>query len=99
MVMGPFAITVVGLALAGAAASWIVGAIYYVRCLAAIEGRDTAGLRFKAIFAWPFATGKLAGAAAENAAVVNKAIVAFLVCLTVAVATVSLSTNFNRISK
>jgi hypothetical protein len=99
MRMGPVAIGILALALSGAAASWVVGAIYYVRCLSAIEGENKASLRWKALVAWPFTLGKLKGAAAEHAAVVNKAIVAFFVCLTVAVATISLSTNLNRISR
>lgn len=97
--LGPFAITVLVLALAGAVASWVVGAIYYVRCLSSLGGEHDAWLRWRAMVAWPFTTGRLKGAAAEHAAVVNKAIVAFFVCLTIAVATVSLSTNYNRISR
>jgi hypothetical protein len=97
--MGPIGITVLVLALAGAAASWVVGAVYYFRCLAAVEGTDRNRLRLQAMVAWPFTLGRLRGSAAEHAAVVNKAIVAFFVCLTVAAAAVSLSTNFNRISK
>ena len=97
--MGPFAITVLVLALAGALASWIVAAIYAVRTLAAIEGEQAGRLRWLAVAAWPFAVGRLKGEASEHARIVNKAIVAFLVCVTVAAATISLSTNFNRISR
>ena len=99
MVMGPFAIAVLVAALAGAVASWVVGAVFYFRCLASLEGANRASLRWRAMVAWPFTLGRLNGAAAEHAAVVNKAVVAFFVCFTVAIVTISLSTNFNRISK
>jgi hypothetical protein len=97
--MGPIAITVLVLALVGAAVSWVVGAVFFFRCLAAVDGTDRGWLRLKAMVAWPFSLSQLRGAAAEHAAVVNKAIVMFFICLTVAAATISLSTNFNRISK
>lgn len=96
--MGPIGKAVLALALAGAAASWVVGAVYYARCLAAIEG-DRGWLRLRAAVAWPFTLGRLKGAAGDQAAVVNKAIVAFFVCLTIAVAAISLSTNYARFSK
>lgn len=96
--MGPIATTVFSLAIAGALASWVVGAIYFARAIAAMN--DPSGpSRWAAVVAWPFATKRMKGAAAENAAVVNKAIVAFLICLTLAVLTISLSTNYNRIAK
>jgi hypothetical protein len=97
--MGPLAIGILALTIAGALASWIVAAVYGVRALAAIEGPGAGRLRLLAIVAWPFAVRRLEGVASEHAAVVNKAIVAFFVCLTLAVATISLSTNFNRISR
>jgi hypothetical protein len=97
--MGAFAITVLVLALAGALASWIVASVYSVRTLAAIDGEHAGRRRWLAVAAWPFAVGRLKGEASEHARIVNKAIVAFIVCLTVAVATISLSTNFNRISR
>ena len=97
--MGTVAIVVMSIALAGAAASWIVAAIYAVKTLAAIDGPDRSNLRWLAVVAWPFAVKRFQGEASANAAVVNKAIVAFMVCIVVAVATVSLSTNLNRIAK
>ncbi len=97
--MGLLAVTILTLALAGALASWVVGAVFYFRCLSAIGGEDRNWLRLKAVIAWPFTLSKLRGTAADHAAIVNKAIVAFFVCLTVAVATISLSTNYARISK
>lgn len=96
--MGPVAIIVVGLAIAGAVASWVVAAIYGVRALVALEGRQHS-LRRVALFAWPFAVRRMQGVSREHAAVVNKAVVAFFVCLMVAIATISLSTNFNRIAR
>jgi hypothetical protein len=97
--MGVVATTVFTLAIAGAVASWVVGAVYFARCLAAIEGQDAGAARWAAVVAWPFALKRLKGAAAEHAAVVNKAIIVFLVCLTAAALTISLSTNYTRIAK
>ncbi len=97
--MGAVATTFFALAIAGALASWIVGAVAFARCLASMDGSGGGPSKWLAVAAWPFATRQLKGAAAEHAAVVNKAIVAFLVCLTVAVVTISLSTNYNRIAK
>jgi hypothetical protein len=90
---------VFSLALAGAVASWIVAAIYGVRALIALEGPQQRGLRRLALFAWPFAVRRMEGVSRDHAAVVNKAIVAFIVCVTVAVATISLSTNLNRVTR
>lgn len=97
--MGGFAIGVLMLALAGALASWVIGAVAYARCLAAIDGESRRRTRWLAVAAWPFALRRLKGSAAAQAAVVNKAIVAFLVCVTLAAATISLSTNLNRVAK
>ena len=97
--MGPFALGFLGLALAGALASWIVGAIYYSRSLRTLEtavGEPWAAL---SILVWPFTTKRIASASSDTASVVNKALVALIVCLTLGVATISLSTNFNRVSK
>jgi hypothetical protein len=96
--MGPFAITVLGLAIAGAAASWIVAAVYCIRALTELAPHQS-HLRRLALFAWPFAVRQMQGVSRQHAAIVNKAIVAFIVCLTVAVATISLSTNFNRVTR
>jgi len=94
--MGPIAIAVLALTLAAAVASWVVAAVYGVRALAAIEGPDQKPLRKLALFAWPFAARRMTGAASAYAAVVNKAIVVFIVCIMIAAATVSLATNYNR---
>ena len=97
--MGVLAMTILILAIAGAIASWVVGAVHYARCLSALEGPAAASSRWVAVAAWPFALKRLKGSAVDDAAVVNKAIVAFLICLTVAALTISLSTNYSRISK
>jgi hypothetical protein len=97
--MGPLAIGILSLTIAGAVASWIVAAIYAVRTIASIDGPDRSHLRWLAIVAWPFAAQRFQGEASANAAVVNKAIVAFIVCVTLAIVTVSLATNFNRITR
>ena len=92
------AYAVVYLASAGAVVSWIVGAVYFVRTLTAIGSQDRA-IRRLAIFAWPFAVGRIKGAAAGHGAVVNKAIVVFIVCIIVLVAATAAATNLARIAK
>jgi hypothetical protein len=84
------------LALAGAVASWVAAALCYVRAGAASgSGR----LRCLTIVAWPFATRRLSGIAAEHAARVNKALVAFFACLTIAAAAWSVASNLNRLAR
>ena len=85
------------LALAGAFASWIAGAVFYARTLRAL-GDDTR-LKWLAVVAWPFAISRLKGAAAEPAANVNKALVAFIACLMIGAAAFSASTNLHRFAK
>jgi hypothetical protein len=97
--MSQFAYVVVGLALIGAFASWIVGAVYYARTLRALAGSAQRGLMLRAIFAWPFAVGRLQGDAAEHASKVNKALVAFFACLIIAASAVSVATNLARVSR
>lgn len=83
------------LMLAGAAASWIVGAIHYRRSLRVLRG-DVSWL---SAAAWPFATKRIAAAPADARAPVNKALVALIVFLTLGVTAISLATNLNRLSK
>ena len=84
------------LAVAGAVASWITAVVLSLRTQAAIgEGR----IRWAAVIVWPFAARKLEGVAAENAAKVNKAFVAFFVCILVAIAATSVATNLHRIAR
>jgi hypothetical protein len=98
--MAQLAYIVAYLALAGAAVCWIVGATYYVRTLRAISADpQRRGLMLRALFAWPLALGKMRGAAAEHSTTVNKAMVAFLACLIVAVSAISVATNLARVSR
>ena len=100
--MAQFAWIVVCLALVGALASWIAGAWFYARTLrtmAAERGQSQRAGGVVAIVAWPFALGRLNGAAAAHAAKVNKALVAFLACLMVAAAATLVATNLARVSR
>ena len=88
-----------GLAFAGAVAAWIVGAVFYVRTLRAIsQDPQQRGLMPRAIFAWLFTVGRLQGEASAHAAIVNKAVVAFLACVIFAAAAISVAANLARIS-
>ena len=97
--MGSVATGVLILALAGALASWIVGAVYYARSLQTLGNAGRPALAWLAIAAWPFGTRRIAAASGETAGVVNKALVALLVCLTLGAATISYSTNLNRFAR
>ncbi|MBN8955475.1 MAG: hypothetical protein J0H17_02605 [Rhizobiales bacterium] len=97
--MGPFGIAILVLTLLGALASWIVGAVYYARSLRSLETAVGEPWAILCIIAWPFATRRIAAASSDTAAVVNKALVALIVCLTLGMTTISVSTNFNRVSK
>jgi hypothetical protein len=92
------AYVVMVLAIAGAVVSWIVGAIYFVRTLAAL-GREDRGTRWLAIVAWPFAISRLKGDAADYAIIVNKALVAFIACIMAVVAATAVATNLARLAK
>jgi hypothetical protein len=97
--MAQLAYIVAGLAIAGAVACWIAGAVFYVRTLRAIsQDPQPKGQMARAMFNWMFTAGRLRGAAGAHAATVNKAIVAFLVCLIVAAAAISAGTNLARVS-
>jgi len=77
------------LAFAGAAASWIAGAVFCAR----------AGAGKLAVLAWPFAVGRIRAAGGEPAALVNKALVAFVACMLVGLAAYSVSANLHRFAK
>lgn len=97
--MAQVAFIVAGLALAGAVASWIAGAVFYVRTLRAIsQDQPQGGLMARAMFNWMFTAGRLQGTAGADASTVNKALVAFLVCLVVAISAISVGTNLARVS-
>ncbi len=97
--MGVFGIAFLGLTLVGALASWIVGAVYYARSLRSLETAVGEPWAMLCVLAWPLATSRIASASRETAGVVNKALVALIVCLTLSVTTISVSTNLNRIAK
>jgi hypothetical protein len=98
--MAQLASIVAVLAAAGAIASWIAGAWFYARTLRTLAaGGERPGTTWLAVAAWPFAMSRLRGAAAANAANVNKALVAVLACLTVAAAATSVATNLARVSR
>jgi hypothetical protein len=90
---------VAGLAVVGAIASWVVGAVFYIKTLRAISQGQQRGLLLRAIVAWPFTLGRLRGGAAATAANVNKALIAFFVCLMVAISAISVATNLARVSR
>jgi hypothetical protein len=85
------------MAFAGAIASWIAGAVFFVRTLRAISGDRR--LMWLAIVAWPFAVSRIRGAGAAEAANVNKALVAFMACILVGFAAFAASTNLHRFAK
>ncbi len=91
--MAQIATIVTVLALAGAIASWIAAATFQLRA------SHPGAARSLAIVLWPFATRRLQDGAAEHASKVNKALVAFFACLTVAVAATSVATNLSRLSR
>ena len=97
--MSQAAYIVAGLAIAGAIASWVVGAVFYVKTLRAISQSEQRGLLLRAIVAWPFTLGRLRGEAAATAVNVNKALVAFFVCLMIAISAISVATNLARVSR
>jgi TRAP-type mannitol/chloroaromatic compound transport system substrate-binding protein len=98
--MSTVAIVLAVIALSGALVSWVAGAIFYARTLATLsEEKAPAKLRWLAVFGWPFALQRLQGAAAEQAAKVNKSIVAFMTCVIVAAAAIAVATNLQRIGK
>jgi hypothetical protein len=99
--MSQLAAVVAYLALAGALVSWIIGAWFYASTLRAlaVEREEKGAAIWLAVLAWPFARGRLQGAAAAHASKVNKALVAFLACVMVAMAATSVATNLARVSR
>ena len=72
----------------GAVVSFIAGAVYAAR----------AGAGALAIV-WPFVVGRIRRAGGEPAALVNKALVAFITCLLFGAAAFSAATNLHRFAK
>ena len=95
--MSSLASILVGLALAGAFASWIIGAVYYARTLRSISADSQ--MLWLAVIAWPFAVARIKGAAATEAARVNKALVSFMACVVIAVAAFSVAANLQRFAR
>ena len=94
--MAAVATVIAFLAIAGAVVSWIAGAIFHAR--AAAEARPSlASLAGAAL--WPFAATQRAHASAADAARLNKALVAVIACVMVAVAATSAATNLHRLTK
>jgi hypothetical protein len=81
------------LALAGALASFVAGAIFSARIAA---GGPT---RWLAVLVWPLAMTRFKGAAGEQAARLNKALVAFIACLMIAAAAWSAAANLHRFAR
>jgi hypothetical protein len=96
--MASVATFLVFLALAGALASWIAGAVFYAHTLSANDNGESAR-RWLAVVAWPLALGRVRKAGGHDAARVNKALVAFIACMLVAAAAVSASTNLHRLPR
>lgn len=70
------------LAIGGAFVSWCAAVYFFLKTHAHIETAET---RWMALAAWPFAFGRLSGAARGNAVLVNKALAVFFLCLFVAI--------------
>jgi hypothetical protein len=95
--MPSFATILAYLAFAGAIASWIAGAAFCARTLAAMPGNR--GMVLLAPIAWPLAISRVKSAGEEPASRVNKALVAFIACMLVGVAAFSASANLHRFAK
>ena len=85
------------LAFAGAVASWIAGAVFSARTLAAMPGNRA--MMLLAPIAWPLALARIKLVGEEPASRVNKALVAFIACMLVGVAAFSASVNLHRFAK
>ena len=96
--MSEFAAIVAILALAGAVASWIAGAWFYAAIVRDLADRP-GGPNWLAVAAWPFALGRLRGAAPPRTAQVHKALIAIFACLAVAAAATSVATNLARVPR
>ena len=97
--MGPFGIAMLAFFLLGALASWIVGAVTYARALPKMGAKASHPVQWVRMIVWPFALGRLRAASASDALIASRAMIVFVICMTLAVTTISLSTNLTRISK
>jgi hypothetical protein len=91
--MANAAAVITWIALAGALASFIAGAVFSARALP----RANLRLRLLAIVAWPFALARFR--TAEQSAQINKALVAFMACLMIAAAAWSAAANLHRFAR
>ena len=85
------------LAFAGAVVSWVAGAFLSARTLAGMPGNR--GMMMLTPIAWPFALSRVKSAGAAPAALVNKALVAFIACMLVGTAAFAASANLHRFAK
>ncbi len=97
--MATLATIVAVAALIGAIASWIAGAVFFVRTLHAPPSERNGRQMLFAAVAWPFASRRMTGDAVVHSAKLNKALVAFFTCLMIAAAATSLATNLSRLSR
>jgi len=98
--MGGLGKVMLTLFLLGAFASWIFGAITYARALPAMgRMRAVHPAQWLGVIAWPFALGRLRASGSDAALTASRAIIVFFICMTLAVTTISLSTNLTRIMK
>ena len=81
------------LALAGALASFVAGAVFS----AGIAGEGPA--RWLKVLVWPLAMKRFKGPAGGEAARLNKALVAFMACLMIAAAAWSAAANLHRFAR
>ena len=97
--MGGLGKVMLTLFLLGALASWVVGAMAYRRAVPDLGRRRVSPVEWMHTIGWPFALSRLRAAAAGEALVASRAIIVFVICMTLAVTTISLSTNLTRIMK
>jgi len=81
-----------------AVACWIYGAVAYAQTLRSVPAGQS-DLKWLLVVGWLFARKRLEGAAAEHAARVNKALVAFIACVMVALSAAALASNLSRFSR
>ena len=81
---------------AGALASWIAGAVFCARALAALP--ESRALMLLAPFCWPL-IGRAKRASEGAAAQLNKALVAFIACMLIGTAAFAASANLSRFAK
>jgi hypothetical protein len=80
-------------ALAGALASFVAGAV--------LSARSSGGslARWLAVLVWPLSITRFTRAAGAQAACLNKALVAFIACLMIAAASWSAAANLHRFAR